>query len=117
MSLKTWIAVRTSLGPDGANGAASGSPVQDEIMWMPGGVHRITAHRGGRSVTLSVKVDAAAAQAVQRSFEALKAASPQRPYFDHNHDDKAASAWPVEVASTPIAAARALRSRPGLVRI
>jgi hypothetical protein len=76
--------------------AADGT-APDWIMWMPGGDHVITGTRGGRPVTLRMRVgpeDAARAQAAL----AEKTQGGQRPYFDFDHDGKAASAWPQEFA-------------------
>ncbi|MCX8090599.1 MAG: hypothetical protein N3I86_06625 [Verrucomicrobiae bacterium] len=67
------------------------------IMWMPGGEHTITGTRGGRRVTLRVRIGPEDAARVQASLqEHLR--GRQRPYFDFDHDGKAASAWPLEFA-------------------
>lgn len=67
-----------------------------EIMWMPGGIHEITAHQADEAVTVTVKVDRATAATMQQELAALKAESPQRPYFDFDHDGGRAAAWPIE---------------------
>ncbi len=63
-------------------------------MWMPGGVHSISASRNGKPVRLKAKAEPKDALALQASLEEhLK--GKQRPFFDFNHDGAEASAWPV----------------------
>lgn len=68
-----------------------------EIMWMPGGTHRISALRGSRTVTLAVKVGPETALLAERALMEINGASggKERAYFDLNHEDREASAWPV----------------------
>jgi hypothetical protein len=70
-----------------------------EIQWMPPGVHEIHASKGGKPVTLTITVDESSAQQVAASFAECVAAAGRvegdLPYFDFNHDDKEASAWPI----------------------
>jgi uncharacterized protein (UPF0335 family) len=67
------------------------------IMWMPGGDHTITARQAGKAVTRNIRVDAPGARAVQASLlEHLS--GRQRPFFDFDHESKAAAAWPTEFA-------------------
>jgi phage I-like protein len=63
-------------------------------MWMPGGIHPICASKGTRTVEVNVRVDRAAANAIQQQFVAVSARSTHKPYFDFNHDDQGASFWP-----------------------
>ena len=70
--------------------------VPSEIMWMPGGVHTITATRAGQPVEATIRVDSGTAAVAQRALGKLLAASAQRPYFDFDHDNGKASAWPLE---------------------
>jgi hypothetical protein len=75
---------------------ADGAP--EWIMWMPGGLHSITCRKNGKPLTLSMRVDAAGASAMQECLSDFRVASRQRPFFDFDHDGKAASAWPMEFA-------------------
>ncbi len=69
-----------------------------EIQWAPPGTHTINASRGGKPATVTVTVDDISAQQVAASFqEHLAEANRGRgdlPFFDFNHDDQEASAWP-----------------------
>lgn len=67
-----------------------------EIMFMPGGEHELTASRAGRPVAVRLLVDRSAAAAMQQSLQEHLSASAQRPYFDFDHKDEGASAWPLE---------------------
>ncbi len=71
-----------------------GEPV--DFQWMPGGIHTITASYGrgknNRPIRLVVQVDAEGAEAVQASFEQLKADSPRRPPYgcvEHRAEERA----------------------------
>lgn len=64
-----------------------------EIMAFPAGVHTINATQDGKPVTAKVLVDAATATAMQAALKAHEA-GPQKPYFDFDHDNTSASAWP-----------------------
>ncbi len=66
------------------------------IMWMPGGVHDITASQGGKPRRVRVQVDQDTAAVAQAALEAHQAHGPQRPFFDFDHDNRAASAWPIK---------------------
>lgn len=79
-----------------AIGFAEGPEPPSEIMFMPGGEHDLTATRAGKPIAVRVLVDPNAASALQQSLQKHLAASAQRPYFDFDHEDKAASAWPLE---------------------
>lgn len=67
---------------------------------MPPGKHDINGSQDGKPVKKTVVVDAAAAERLQREFRMMFAAAQKgegdRPYFDFNHDDGPASAWPIE---------------------
>jgi phage I-like protein len=65
----------------------------DTIMYMPGGVHRIHASKGDEEVTMDVLVDQSAAEVLQASLVAAHN-TRQRPYFDFDHEDGPAAAWP-----------------------
>lgn len=66
------------------------------IQVMPSGIHEITASRDKRPITLRVRIGPESAEALQASLEHHLGASRQRPFFDFDHERKAASAWPVE---------------------
>ncbi len=71
----------------------------DDIQYMPPGRHTIHATRDGEPVTVEVNVDQRTAQTLEnflRKRLALAAKGLEdRPYFDLNHDDREATAWPV----------------------
>lgn len=75
--------------------ALPGDEVPDEIMWMPAGVHTITAQKGGRPYRVTVRVDRDTAAVLERALREYLASSAHRPYFDLNHRDDEASGWPV----------------------
>ena len=81
-------------------GAGSDDVLPEEIQYMPPGSHTITATQGGKKVTKTVRVTEAGAKALQAFYEKAKknadAGTGDLPYFDFNHDDKEASAHPVE---------------------
>jgi len=74
--------------------------VPQELQYMPPGTHRINASRNGKPVSLEIKVDAATAETLNAFLQAqlAKAAdgSDDRPFFDFNHEDREAAAWPTE---------------------
>lgn len=80
--------------------AVTGDALPAEIQWMPPGAQKIVARRGDKDepIELSTVVDAAAAAAVQTAYLQMKAKADSgegdRPFFDFNHDDREASAWP-----------------------
>jgi phage I-like protein len=83
-----------------SNALAEGSTLPADIQYMPPGRHRIRASQGGKPVSVEVAVSASTA-AVLQSFLAgkLTAAAEgreDRPFFDFNHEDREASAWPTE---------------------
>jgi phage I-like protein len=71
-----------------------------EIQYMPPGKYRINASRNGKPVELDVSIDAQAADKLnaflQGELTKVEAGSEDRPYFDFNHEDREASAWPTE---------------------
>lgn len=73
------------------------------VMWMPGGLHQITASHGGKPVAIWIQVGPETAVAAQQALTAHQAASPHKPFFDLDHKDEAATAWPTrfEWAATP----------------
>jgi hypothetical protein len=65
------------------NCSAVNSAVQDLepfILYMPEGTHQITPSQNNKAVTVTVKVDSKAAQAIQLQYETLIEAG-KRPYF------------------------------------
>jgi phage I-like protein len=71
-----------------------------ELQYMPSGTHRINASRSGKPVALDISVDAATAETLNAFLQAqlTKAADGKddRPFFDFNHEDREAAAWPTE---------------------
>jgi DNA-directed RNA polymerase subunit RPC12/RpoP len=68
-----------------------------EFMYMPGGVHTVWLSRAGKPAQVTVNVTPATAVALQAKFDALqKERAPQRPYFDFEHKEEDASAWPLK---------------------
>lgn len=86
------------------------------VMWMPGGVHDLQATRGGKPAKVRVRVDPSVAAAAQQSL-LRHAARGQRAFFDFDHENRAASAWPTEFlwqdAPKPGVYARVEWSAPG----
>jgi len=66
----------------------------DDVMYMPGGLHSITPTQSGRSILVQVLVDKASAQALDTQRQSVMSKTGKRPYFDFNHEDRAASFWP-----------------------
>jgi hypothetical protein len=64
-----------------------------EIMVFPAGTHTITATQADKKVTRKIIIDAATATAMQAALEAHNAGT-RKAYFDFDHDDGSASAWP-----------------------
>lgn len=83
--------------PAPKTGARTAPP---DLQWMPPGAHVIRGTQNGAAVERTVTVDAAAAERLQGALEEMLSAAAlgegDRPYFDFNHDDGAASAWPLE---------------------
>lgn len=71
-----------------------------ELQYMPPGTHRINARRAGQPVSLDITVDPGTAETLNAFLQAqiAKAAdgSDDRPFFDFNHEDREAAAWPIE---------------------
>jgi phage gp29-like protein len=71
-----------------------------DIQWMPPGTHTIHGTQNGRPVERQVRVDAGAAERLQAALEEMLQAVARdegdKPYFDFNHQDDEASAWPTE---------------------
>lgn len=71
----------------------------DWFMFMPGGEHtlHVVEADSKKSKTVTVQVFPATATAMRDSLEE-HLRGKQRPWFDFDHDRKAASAWPLEFA-------------------
>ena len=67
-----------------------------ELMWMPAGVHTLHATREGIPVQVRVRVDRQTAATLQAQWQAHMESSRQRPFFDFDHRNEAAAAWPLE---------------------
>ena len=83
-----------------SNGLPDGSPLPESIQFMPPGRHRIRASQGGKAVSVEVAVDAGTAGVLQKFLAGRLAAAvagrDDRPFFDFNHEDREAAAWPSE---------------------
>lgn len=71
------------------------SAAPEEIMCFPAGTHTINASQGGQPVTKLVIVGPDTAVAMQTALLAHLNTGAQKPYFDFDHDDTKASAWPL----------------------
>lgn len=69
---------------------------QSLMMWMPGGTHDISLFQGDKPVARRVTVNQDSAKAAQASLEKFLKAGGPRPFFDFNHMEAEASAWPQE---------------------
>lgn len=87
------IDARVAVGFELADGAAP-----EWVQVMPSGIHEICASRERKPITLRVRIGPESAVALQRSLDHHLSASRQRPFFDFDHERKAAAAWPVEFA-------------------
>jgi hypothetical protein len=81
--------------------AALGTAVEtapDEFMFMPAGVQEsVFGDVDGNPVKCAVLIDRTTAGVMQAALQRLSAAkSPNKPYFDFNHEETKASAWPEE---------------------
>ncbi len=65
-----------------------------EIMAFPAGTNTINASQSGKPITKTILVGPDTADAMNTALKAHLTASPQKPYFDFDHDDTRASAWP-----------------------
>lgn len=72
------------------------NPIADGIIqYMPAGTHTITPSQNGRPVTVSVEVDAAAADKLEQQRRSLEA-SGKKPFFSVQHSTQIAAFWPAE---------------------
>ena len=76
-------------------GVLPGAPLiaENEIMFMPAGVHVITPSQSGKPIQVQILSDPDAAISLEKQRVALEAKGVS-PYFDLNHDDEEASFWP-----------------------
>src|ERR1051326_9071499 len=74
--------------------AGEGAEPPAELMVMPAGTHTIHGQRKGKHVQMTLQVDRDTAATMQAALEAHRADGKQRPFFDFDHEKKAASAWP-----------------------
>jgi phage I-like protein len=76
------------------------SECPQDIQYMPPGTHRINASRAGKPVALDISVDAATADTLNAFLQAQLTKATEgnddRPFFDFNHEDREAAAWPTE---------------------
>jgi hypothetical protein len=72
------------------------NPIADGIlMYMPAGTHTITPSQNGRPVTVSVAIDAGAADRLESQRKSLEA-SGKKPFFSVQHSTQIAAFWPAE---------------------
>ena len=72
------------------------NPIADGIiMYMPSGTHTITPSQNGRPVTVSVAIDASAAEKLETQRAALEAGG-KKPFFSVQHSTQIAAFWPAE---------------------
>jgi len=72
------------------------NPIADGIiMYMPAGTHCITPAQNGRPVTVSVAIDASAAEKLEAQRIALEAGG-KKPFFSVQHSTQIAAFWPAE---------------------
>jgi phage I-like protein len=80
--------------------AHSTTECPSDIQYMPSGVHRINASRSGKPVALDITVDATTAETLNAFLQAQLTKATEgnddRPFFDFNHEDREAAAWPTE---------------------
>lgn len=79
--------------------ARAGIPFGGELpprvfMVMPGGTHEIVASKGEEPIRIVVRVDRETASVLQRTLLANQ--GKRRPFFDFDHQEQAAAAWPEE---------------------
>ena len=78
----------------------STAEVPQELQYMPPGTHRINASRAGKPVALDITVDATTADTLDAFLQAQLTKATEgnddRPFFDFNHEDREAAAWPTE---------------------
>ena len=78
-----------------------GSEMPTDIQYMPPGVHEINASSNGEPINMSVIVDEQSAANLdaylQDKINAAHQGDTDRPFFDFNHDDREAAAWPSKI--------------------
>lgn len=91
-ALTTELAIR--------NQSSDSIEAPEELQYMPPGTHRINASRNGKPVTLDITVDASTADRLnnflQEQLTKATEGNDDRPFFDFNHEDREAAAWPTE---------------------
>lgn len=80
----------SALSSFGVNGAEAPKVFQV----FPGGTHEIVAAMNKVRTKVNVIVDQETAETMQAALEAHSAASPNKPYFDFDHQETKASGWP-----------------------
>ena len=66
----------------------------NEILFLPAGLHSIKPISGGIGKPIKVLVDSNAAAEVERQRAEITARTGKKVYFDFNHEDGPASFWP-----------------------
>ena len=89
--------------PDSIKAALTTSLVSEEglpsdLQYMPPGTHQINASRNGQPVSLDISVDASTAETLNKFLQGQLTKATEgnddRPFFDFNHEDREAAAWP-----------------------
>lgn len=73
----------------------SGVTEEGTLMYMPSGLHTITPSQGGRPVTVTLLIDASAAEAAEEQRKALTAKG-KKPFFSIQHGTEIAGFWPTK---------------------
>ena len=90
--------IATELPAVQEDSARSGLPA--DIQYMPPGRHTINATRNKEPITIDITADQSAAENLnawlQDRLQSAAAGTDDRPFFDFNHEDREAAAWPTE---------------------
>jgi hypothetical protein len=72
---------------------AAPTTAKNEFMFMPAGVHQLSAKQGGIHIDTMVNVTKAAVPALNLQLEAINSRSEHKAFLDFDHGHGAASAW------------------------
>ena len=90
--------IATELPAVQEDSARTGLPA--DIQYMPPGRHTINATRNKEPITIDITADQSAADSLnnwlQDRLQSAAAGTDDRPFFDFNHEDREAAAWPTE---------------------
>jgi hypothetical protein len=74
---------------------ASADAAPASFMYMPAGIHTITAGSNNGPIEITVNVDRDTATTLNNALQKHITAG-RKPFFDFDHEEKTASAWPTE---------------------